>query len=221
MAVLHNIYIRTLNAIYVQAHHIPPSKVRPFLTFCRFWCNMIKSHHEHEEDKFFPDIEKATGVEGIMGENVAQHHKFHDGLERFRGYIADCEEGKREFDGKQITDLIDSFGYIVTEHLADEIPTLLGLRKFPDIDIKKIFDDTGDLALKEAGFWDDQPMMAANCDVTFEGGQWKSFPPIPWIGRLLLDKVASRKYKESWEFATCDMWGQPRELKYIATQKEQ
>lgn len=37
MAVVHNVIIRSLNTIYLQAHHVRPEDVKDFLGYCYCW----------------------------------------------------------------------------------------------------------------------------------------------------------------------------------------
>ncbi len=81
-----------------------------------------------------------------MEANVEQHHAFQGGLETFIANVRDVLAGKEEYDGAKIVAAIDSFGAVLTEHLSDEIPTIVGLRKFG---VEKL-GDLGELMGKEA-----------------------------------------------------------------------
>ena len=43
MAIVHNIVIRALNSIYLQATHVKPEDVKDFLGFCYCWYLYIDS----------------------------------------------------------------------------------------------------------------------------------------------------------------------------------
>lgn len=73
MALMHNVIIRGLNCMYLQAEFITPATAQDFLTFCRCWCETINNHHHCEEAAYFPVIEEACGIEGISDSNVEQH----------------------------------------------------------------------------------------------------------------------------------------------------
>lgn len=70
---MHNVIIRGMNCMYLQAEYITPGTAPDFLTFCRAWCETINNHHYCEEEAYFPIIEKACGIEGISDSNVEQH----------------------------------------------------------------------------------------------------------------------------------------------------
>src|SRR6266498_790951 len=81
MALAHNAYIRSLNAIYLQSTSIPTRDVPDFLTYCQSWYEAVQHHHDSEENMFFPRLEEVTSKESLMDVNVDQHKAFHDKLE--------------------------------------------------------------------------------------------------------------------------------------------
>jgi hemerythrin-like domain-containing protein len=123
---------RGLNSIYLQARNIKPSDEKAFCNYILTWHNLLHVHHTGEETDFFPEIEELVGEKGIMDANVEQHHAFHDGLENFAEYIKACRDGSDKYDGNRVIKHIDSFGTALIQHLADEIPTIEGLRKYGD-----------------------------------------------------------------------------------------
>ena len=128
MALAHNGILRGLNAIYLQATHIPredPDAIRDFLTYCQCWCESMHHHHEAEETIFFPSIELITDVREIMERNVEQHRAFTPGLNLFQEYARTCLPN--DYDGQQVRSLIESFAEPLTRHLHDEIETLRAL----------------------------------------------------------------------------------------------
>jgi hypothetical protein len=68
----HNMFLRTLNALYVQAVHIVPADERDFLSYAACLFVAMKQHHEGEEEIFFPAVEELSGVSGIMEINVSE-----------------------------------------------------------------------------------------------------------------------------------------------------
>jgi hypothetical protein len=75
MAVLHNAFMRGFNSIYNQALEVQPKDYKPFLCYAQCIYETLDAHHLGEETKFFPWIEEATGVKGIMDVNITQHGK--------------------------------------------------------------------------------------------------------------------------------------------------
>jgi hemerythrin-like domain-containing protein len=130
MAIVHNIMVVGLNAIYLQAPHVKPADEKGFLNLVRNWYELLHHHHSDEEASFFPIVEAMTGETGIMEVNVGQHHAFHEPLEAFHARFEAFAAGQEKYDGKKLVKLIDAFGPLLVQHLAEEIPTLLGLRKY-------------------------------------------------------------------------------------------
>ncbi len=67
-----------------------------------------------------------------MDGNVAQHETFEPQMAKMGTYVEDCLSGKELYDGERIVAFIDSFAKELSQHLADEIPTLLDLKKYGD-----------------------------------------------------------------------------------------
>jgi hemerythrin-like domain-containing protein len=131
MALIHNVFIRILNCIYLQARNVKTEKdIADFAIFCHAWIVTIHEHHGNEEKYFFPWMEKAIGVEGFMEKNVEQHHAFNPGLEKFEAYVTALREKKEVYDGEKIIALIDGFGTTLTDHLKDEVQTFEDLGQY-------------------------------------------------------------------------------------------
>lgn len=140
MACAHNGMLRGLNSIYQQSIHITkPQDIADLLKYTEFWCGWIHEHHDAEEEFYFPEVERLTGVKGLMETNVAQHHAFMPGLEAFSKYST--ETSVEEYDGVKLRGIVDSFGEILSRHLSDEIETLLELKAYDPIVMKKVYDD--------------------------------------------------------------------------------
>jgi hypothetical protein len=130
MALAHNILIRGLNSIYRQAPHVKAEDEHSFLSYAKNFVNVLKVHHDGEETSFFPSCDKMAGEAGVMEVNAQQHAEFHDGLVSLQRYITAALEGNEKFDGGHIVVLIDVFGKPLSQHLAEEIQTILDLKRF-------------------------------------------------------------------------------------------
>ena len=140
MACAHNGLLRTLNSIYLQAPHITtPKDIRDFLLYTKFWCGWIEEHHTLEESSLFPQLEELSGVAGLMEANVAQHNAFMSGLLALEKYAK--ETSVEAYDGSKIVKIIDDFGHVFSEHLTDEIQTLLELEKYDAAKLKEIYNN--------------------------------------------------------------------------------
>jgi len=139
MANVHNTFIRTLNTIYLQAPYITtPGLAADFFQYCRSLGSLLYLHHSQEEAVLFPKWEKLSGQKGIMEVNVHQHEKFQPKLAEFNTYVETTKPG--DYNAEKMKELIDAFAPALMTHLADEIPTIMALRKYGN-DVKKAHDE--------------------------------------------------------------------------------
>ena len=138
MANAHNGMLRALNSIYQQCIYVKePKDIKDLLLYANFWCDWIHEHHEGEENFFFPQVEKITGVEGLMEVNVEQHQAFMGGLEEFQMFVKETDV--EDFDGREMRRIIEAFGGKLTKHLTEEIETLLGLNIYDGAALRKAY----------------------------------------------------------------------------------
>jgi hemerythrin-like domain-containing protein len=213
MVHVHNMIIRGLNSIYLQAPHIKPADEKAFCKYMLTWHTLLHAHHDGEEEMLFPFLEKATGVKGIMDANLNQHKAFHEHLDSLKNYAEAVLGGTEKFSGDKIVAIVDALGPVLTRHLNDEIPTLLGLRQYADklADLPKLFEDEGQKVMKEIG----GPGMvycAANIDMGFEGGMWTNFPPAPAPVKAFVRNILWWVHPECRKFASVDRSGKLRPL---------
>jgi hypothetical protein len=225
MVLVHNMLLRGLNSIYLQAQHISKADEVPFCKYIQVWHLILHHHHAGEEDDLFPGVDRMVGGKDVMAANVEQHHAFKPGLDAFIAYVQDCAAGKQSYDGDKIITLIDAFGKILSDHLADEIPTILDLRKFGVDKLEpfpKLMDEYGEKALvsrivnppsgstahcfpkKSLSLTADLPWAFVNIDKEFEGGRWKSWPPAPAVIGFVVCNVAYWVHSDVWRFGSCD-----------------
>ena len=138
MAQVHNIMIRGLNSMLIQAPFIStPIDTKNFVDYALSFCILIHEHHNTEEVLVFPLIEDATGLPGIMDKNVVQHEAFLPKLHDFKNYLAQMKLGVRKYDAKKFVALLNSFAGLMVEHLTDEVLMLVEMEKYA-IDWKPI-----------------------------------------------------------------------------------
>jgi hemerythrin-like domain-containing protein len=134
MALIHNILLRGLNCIYLQAPNISnPSDIQDFMSFCDAWSFTLHSHHKTEETVYFPLLEQQCHKKGVQARNHAEHEAFLQGLLVFDVFVAEVKDNG-EYDGTKLVKLIDSFGPALETHLSNEIGLLLSLEKDAQID---------------------------------------------------------------------------------------
>jgi hypothetical protein len=138
MAFSHNAVIRGINCIYIQAPNVKnPKDVEDLLFITKVWTNWLMNHHQIEEDRIFPGFEKIAGIPGLLNPNVQQHHLFTEGLETLLTYATSTSS--KDYSGKRLREIIDSFSEALCTHLHEEIPTLLALRSYDGPALLKIW----------------------------------------------------------------------------------
>lgn len=160
MCLIHNVFTRTINSIYLQAPNIKLDKdIADFITYMESFCIMLHDHHDNEERFYFPWLEEYIGIKNYMEKNVEQHHAFAPGLKQWEDYIAALKAGKETFDGAKIRSIIDGFGPIFFQHLKEEVESFVALETFGDkIDWVKWNKRVSDFALKAAEMVSFRPM---------------------------------------------------------------
>ncbi|KAK4182627.1 hemerythrin HHE cation binding domain-containing protein [Podospora australis] len=208
MANVHNMFVRGLNSIYLQAPHIVPSDEKHFANYILAFHNFLHIHHHGEETQFFPEVEAMAGIPGLMEGNVEQHHAFHDGLAAFKQYAEDVVAGKERYDGGKVRGIIDSFGSALMEHLADEIPTLVGLRRYEDKmgGLEGAIKEEAETSMKKLGLMGLVPCFA-NLDVHYENDMWINWPPAPGPVKFLVKTVLWWVMRDVRKFGAVDRTG--------------
>ncbi|KAI5814927.1 hypothetical protein BZA77DRAFT_266281 [Pyronema omphalodes] len=215
MALVHNILLRTLNSIYLQAPRVPATEHLDFIQYSLLWSALIHAHHHGEEAQFFPGVEEAAGVPGLMTGNVDQHHLFTPGIKAYESYLQSCITTPGGFSGDKLCEIIDGFATTLQQHLADEIQTILKLREYGDkIPILKLIEEEGKKVMGEIPKTSVLMLLTVNLEKNFEGGIHNDFPPAPGMVRLLMRFVWPIPKRKWWKFASCGWDGKRRELKY-------
>jgi hemerythrin-like domain-containing protein len=154
MANVHNLLLRGLNSIYLQAPHVTdPVDIADLLLYAKAWADTVHHHHSHEEKILFPRIDALAndaGVQVTMHANVDQHHLFEPRIAEMMAWVDEARQGTKEFDSKVLLGLIDAFAPILTKHLHEEIETLLGLEGLDGEKVKKAMADTANEGIKTA-----------------------------------------------------------------------
>lgn len=214
MALAHNLMIRSLNAIYLQAPHIRPEQHEPFLHFAELWYKSIEHHHRTEETIFFPILEEMTGVKGIMEANSEQHDAFQSGLKTFINYVRRCLSGETEYNSNELLQILDDFAPVMWKHLEDEIPTFVNLKQYSE-KLKGFharLSAEAEKTQQELGILAGAVFVMATHDVDYENGIHAGFPPIPAAITWGLRNVAWWAHRDWWAFAPCDRLGKMRPL---------
>lgn len=237
MACVHNMIVRGLNSIYLQAPHIPLPEVPAFIQYSLIWYKLMHLHHSCEESDFFQTI---SGETGIMSGNVEQHHAFQEELVTFYLYLKECANDPTQFSGNRILSSIDSFGRVWCNTLPRRFQRSLvykGLasRRWGNWrpDFLKTARRTWFVCLlrycrhprlkclkqEEMGLVAGLPWCFSNHDIAFEEGNWSKWPPAPGVVKFICRSVDFWLHRDWWKFAACDRHGRQRPLRFVPRPK--
>lgn len=159
MAYSHNCLLRGLNAIVLQAPHVPTAGdpaysaqvVRDLLFYVASWVKMVEHHHHTEETCIFPEIEALAGKPGLMAGPLEQHEEFTPGLERLLKYAEETKPEDYRWEGEGgMKSIIDAFAPSLTTHLYEEIDVFLGLGDLDSKGLRACW-DKGEKAAQASG----------------------------------------------------------------------
>lgn len=211
MALIHNVIIRGMNSMYLQAEHVRRNEADEFLTFCQCWSELLHNHHHCEERAYFPVIERACGFEGIAEENVDQHEVFMHGLHRFDDYV--YKVGAADYRGKELVEILDGFCADLQMHLTDEILWIQSLSKYPNLDLEKIDKQHAEYIRSRASKTRIMPVLLSNHDITYEDGIHKWWPAEQHkAADFFLRYMWSLWNRKAWAYSSCALSGKPKRL---------
>lgn len=161
---------------------------------------------------YFPELEKATGKQGLMQININQHASMEVGLSRFHKYTETTR--KEDYDGTKLRRLIDDFKDVYEMHQHEEIQTILSLHDKIDSKTLEAIDTN---FRKEAEIQSDMfksaPLVMGCQDEKFLLDDEKfPFPDAGFAAPYVVDTVLSRRHAGAWRFLPSNMHGQPRRL---------
>ncbi|KAI1205092.1 uncharacterized protein F4807DRAFT_295615 [Annulohypoxylon truncatum] len=232
MAQAHNVIIRGLNAIILQAPNVPnsseegykPKDVKDLLSFVQSWTKMVHHHHDVEETYIFPEMAKFSGDPELMEGPWHEHRLFQGGLEKLLAYATATQPDEYRWVGG-MKEIIDSFSKHLTDHLYAEIDVLLSFGHFDSEGYRKLWIGThavassaGNLRQKLNMLSDVFPCVYGCNDKTYEGGH--SWPELPWIMPYLI-KYWFAIGNGAWRFCPSDWWCNPRPLTFAPRAKGQ
>jgi hemerythrin-like domain-containing protein len=139
MATTHNTIFRALNAVCHQALEIVPGtqNAADFLAYCGIVFEFMHHHHVMEDRHYFPDIERVTGIPGLMEGNIKQHEEL-DMYVQALGRYAETTTSDR-YNAHDLLRLIEKMVRPYEDHMNAEIQTILNLHaKISSADLAKI-----------------------------------------------------------------------------------
>lgn len=240
MALVHNLILRSLNAIVLQAPHITGADIAPFTRFILAWHTMITIHHSGEEALFFPAIERMSGVVGVMDKEKGEHEQFHAGLDALKGYVDAVVKGEEAWDGGRVVEIAEGFGGVLRGHLSGEVQSLEGLRRFGEermSGVMKAAEEEAEAGMVSSLFslslsyfsfsfpgflilTHEQKSLGGyglawafqQIDSEFEQGTWKDWPAAPFPVKFIAQTVMGRFYADGLKYSACDRNGKLQPL---------
>jgi len=230
MAHVHNMLLRGLNSILLQAPYIADSStpeyeaedVRDLLLYVRAWCRTLEHHQRAEESTFFPAVEKMTGVVDLMDELEEQHEAFADGLSVLKDYVEKVVAKPSHYRWMTMKTMIASFAPALVHHLHDEIDFLLSMDKFNGEGLRRCWLETETACCQvhdETMLYDVLPFVLGQSDKTYEGGN--SFPTVPKRLQYGLKLFLKKKHRGAWRFNCCDFAGRPIPLQMLPENQDE
>ncbi|KAF8855848.1 hypothetical protein BDZ45DRAFT_486798 [Acephala macrosclerotiorum] len=222
MALIHNILLRGLNCIYIQAPNLQFSEdISDFMTFCDAWSCTLHSHHLTEETVYFPLLDSQCKEKGVASKNHDEHETFLPALAKFDKFVEGAKDGSN-YDKEVFMGILNDLGPKLEAHLRSEIGLLLNLEKDQGIDWDLLGKTMAAHSKKVADRNREVPFLITNADVTYEDGiHGARFPPFPWFVHQIFRWVYIPILKDAWKFSSCDDYGMPKELPFAIGGSEQ
>lgn len=117
MSLAHNIFVRGLNSIWLNAPLVKPKDEAAFAGYCLACITTIHAHHYGEEAYIFPVLQTKLD----MKNNEDQHKAFHDGMEDFESYMIKVQKKQGKYNSEQTRQLLRAFGDDLVQYLNDEV----------------------------------------------------------------------------------------------------
>jgi hemerythrin-like domain-containing protein len=163
MALAHNMFLRALNSIYLQAPLIhDPTDVADLYIFCEAWIHLIHHHHSIEESTFFSELEQYTHNPELTAREREQHKIIHEGLDQLQKYVT--ETAPSDYKWTDLETVFESFGSTLQTHLHEEVQMILDLKDNPAITEENIL-KAWEATEKEATNFSKPNMMVSTIDV--------------------------------------------------------
>ena len=118
LALTHNVVIRALNTIWLNAPLIQPEDETAFAGYALACVGMIKWHHEMQERILFPLLQLKLMD---MRKNMAQHIAVEGRLGEFEKYLIRVRDKVEKLDADRVLEMRRGFGGLLVQHFHDEV----------------------------------------------------------------------------------------------------
>ncbi|KAF5856620.1 hypothetical protein ETB97_007093 [Aspergillus alliaceus] len=167
MALVHNQILRALNAAHNHCLTVElgTQAAQDFLIVNQCIVDVLESHHDMEEERLFPALEKILNQPGAMEGNRQEHQAFHDELLEFHSYVFTTDS--QGYHGATIKAKTEALGPLVEEHLHNEVPLLYDLHVIDSEALTSLWKDAMNGYKPKFNLFRRFPFMVTCTDNTF------------------------------------------------------
>ena len=117
LTLIHNIIIRGLNSIWLNAPLVSPSDTKDFIGYGLACVSLLRAHNKTQEEAIFPKFQQKLD----MRPNVVQHLAFENQLKELETYLLKVQSGVEPYDYERLLELRAALGSVLIQHLHDEV----------------------------------------------------------------------------------------------------
>ncbi|KAF8153175.1 hypothetical protein B0H34DRAFT_800411 [Crassisporium funariophilum] len=204
MSLAHNLIIRGINSIWINAPLVKPGDVVAFAGYTLACLKMIHEHHEGEEKVVFPRLQSKLD----MGHNVEQHEAFHDHMVALEEYMTKVHAGQEKYDAERTRRMVKDFADPLVEHLTEEIPTISPkkLSVFTAEELTEMNNALGEHIKNGGGFFTVFPFGMT----THNRQEAPDWPPVPWVIKWFALNIGYFVNRSYWKFSPYTRTGVPQ-----------
>ncbi|KAF8964792.1 hypothetical protein BDZ97DRAFT_1814499, partial [Flammula alnicola] len=201
LSLTHNVIIRALNSIWLNAPLVLREDEADFVQYNLTCLEMIRSHHEAQEMVIFPRLQEKID----MRKNVVQHLEFDAALKNFKAYLVKVHDRVEPYDSERVLELRKALGSRLVQHLHDEISTVSTKRLsvFTNQELNEILNalEEHNRGLRESTTHFPFVMTHHNQE---DARNWPVVPTsVKWVG----NHVGFHLHRSYWKFSPYTMGG--------------
>ncbi|KAF8153176.1 hypothetical protein B0H34DRAFT_95255 [Crassisporium funariophilum] len=204
MALTHNVIIRALNQIWLNAPLVKPEDETALAGYGLTCLELVHIHHAGEEKVIFPQLQSRLD----MGQNWEQHHALEKPMMAFQVHLQNVHDKIEQYDSEKLLRLLRAVAGPLVWHLHEEIPTISPERMgaFTSQELTKLVHDLEEYLQGLAESTTLFPFIMTNHDRS-DAPDW---PPVPthikWFGA----HVGFHRHHQYWKFSPFTIAGEPQ-----------
>ncbi|KAF9485708.1 hypothetical protein BDN70DRAFT_910065 [Pholiota conissans] len=204
MTLIHNVIIRSINAMWKNAPLVIPADEAAFAGYVLSGIQLIHTHHHTEEYIIFPRLQEKLN----MQHNIEQHEEFQEPMQQLEDYFKRVQAKENKYDGEKAQRLLEAFAEPLVAHLTEELDTISPEKM-------SVFTNEEILATNKAleehlkslgGFFTQLPYGLTAHDI-HQAPEW---PPLPGPIKWFIKNIAYFVNRSYWKFAPMTRHGEPQ-----------